>query len=551
MATRIAVGDAREKLRLIRDESINCCVTSPPYWLKRDYSAGPQEIGREPTIQEYIDSLLLVIDEVYRVLAPHGTFWLNLGDTYLTRNSSELPNKSLCLLPYRVAIAMADRGWIIRNVLVWWKPDCMPESVHDRFTVDYEPLFLCTKGPRYYFKRQVRPYSEKTLTRCKRFIENGEKFTPGRHKCDPGHPVQAPVRVLERISKNLIVPGRSVHSMHLDRANGNSRDVFNADGANMRCVQRISTAGYRGPHFAPFPEDLVSICIDAGCPPGGRVLDPFLGSGTTALVAERLGCDFIGIELNAEYAQQATERILKARAKRLGTKAKPLDEGDKGRVRLERGKVLPMDSAITMSRQWAMPSHETFTIKPIRELLSRYITTSDTVVDPFARNSTVATWTNDLNPQTSARYHMHAADFCNLLSRQGVVADVVLCDPPYSAHQAKLCYQSIGAHLSQREAQVLFAGVKDSLTALLRPNGIAISFGWNSCAFGCRRGYQILEILLVCHGRSHYDTIVVVEQKTSVAELRKPSKLEDAADRADSRGRGANGVRQRRDRTEA
>ncbi len=195
-----------------------------------------------------------------------------------------------------------------------------------------------------------------------------------------------------------------------------------------------------------------------------------------------------------------------------------------GRVRLteemERGKVLPNPDSpeVTMrlSRQWAMPSHETFTVKPIAELLRRYITASDTVVDPFARNSDLATWTNDLNPQTTAQYHMHAEDFCGMLSRQGVVADVVLCDPPYSAHQAKLCYQGIGSRLSQREAQVLFAGVKDSLNRLLRPNGIAISFGWNSSAFGLRRGFQTLEILLVCHGRSHNDTIVVVERKRSV-----------------------------------
>ncbi len=296
----------------------------------------------------------------------------------------------------------------------------------------------------------------------------------------------------------------------------------------------------------------MSICIDAGCPPGGRVLDPFLGSGTTALVAERLGCDFIGIELNAEYAQQATERILKARAKRLGHEGKAAGRRRQraGAPGARKGAADGFGNHHVATKGHAEP-RDFHDQADSGVAFGRYITTSDTVVDPFARNSTVATWTNDLNPQTSARYHMHAADFCNLLSRQGVVADVVLCDPPYSAHQAKLCYQSIGAHLSQREAQVLFAGVKDSLTALLRPNGIAISFGWNSCAFGCRRGYQILEILLVCHGRSHYDTIVVVEQKTSVAELRKPSKLEDAADRADSRGRGANGVRQRRDRTEA
>jgi site-specific DNA-methyltransferase (adenine-specific) len=331
MVTRIAIGDAREKLRLLGSESINCCATSPPYWMKRDYGAGSQEIGKEPTIQEYIDNLLQVIDEVHRVLMPHGTFWLNLGDTYATQagtsrggtyypetgtirnvtngdvliKSEELPHKSQCLIPYRVVIAMSERGWIVRNVIIWHKPDCMPESVEDRFTVDYEPVFFCTKNPRYYFKQQLRPYSEKTLKRCAKYIENGTA------------PV-APAKILERISKNLMVPGRTTHSMHIDRANGDGQDVFDPAGANMRSVWKISTAGYRGAHFAVFPERLVEVCIDAGCPPGGTVIDPFLGAGTVAVVAERMGRDCVGIELNPEFARQARERILTARAKGLG-----------------------------------------------------------------------------------------------------------------------------------------------------------------------------------------------------------------------------------------
>jgi site-specific DNA-methyltransferase (adenine-specific) len=295
MTTKIAVGDARQMLRLIRNESINSCVTSPPYWMLRDYHAGPTEIGREPTFQGYIDHLLQVIDEVHRVLLPHGTFWLNLGDTYITQAGTELPHKSLCLMPYRVAIAMEDRGWIVRNVVIWHKPDGMPESVQDRFTVDYEPVFFCAKNPNYYFKQQLRPYADKTLA---------------RHKVDPTCPTQAPAEPIERLAKNLIVPGRTTHGMHVARANGNDQDVFNPAGANMRCVWRISTAGYRGAHFAVFPERLVEICIEAGCPPGGTVLDPFLGSGTVAVVAERLGRTCYGIELNPEFAKQARERIL-------------------------------------------------------------------------------------------------------------------------------------------------------------------------------------------------------------------------------------------------
>lgn len=310
MTTRIAVGDATKKLKLFPKESINCVMTSPPYWKLRDYQAGAGEIGKEPTLQGYIDNLMGVIGEIYRILMPHGTFWLNLGDCYVGNeatsiNRSELPRKSLCLLPYRIAIAMLDRGWIIRNVIVWWKPDCMPENVEDRFTVDYEPVFLCTKNPQYYFKQQLQPYSDKTLKRCKSVVENGETFDPLRHKSDPNRPSQAPMRVLKRMAEsivnNLRVPGHTV------------QDVFNPAGANRRCVWRIPTACYRGAHFAVFPEKLVEICIDAGCPPGGSVLDPFLGAGTTAVIAERMGMNFYGIELNPDNAQHARERILAAR----------------------------------------------------------------------------------------------------------------------------------------------------------------------------------------------------------------------------------------------
>ena len=234
-------------------------------------------------------------------------------------DGEELARKSLCLLPYRVAIEMADRGWIVRNVLVWWKPNALPESVRDRFSTDFEPIFFCTKGPQYYFRQQLQPYSPTTLQRCKSFVENGESFNPAKHKFDPACPSQAPMsllgRVAPQIAKNLMVPGRATHSMHVHRANGHDREVFDPAGANMRSVWRISTAGYDGAHFAVMPERVVEICIDAGCPPGGSVLDAFLGSGTSGVVAERMRRDFYGIELNPGYARHAIERILAARAK--------------------------------------------------------------------------------------------------------------------------------------------------------------------------------------------------------------------------------------------
>lgn len=342
MSTTIAIGDARTRLKRLASESIHSCVTSPPFWMLRHYNAGPNEIGREPTIQQYVANLMQVIDEIHRILVPDGTFFLNLGDTYATQagtsrgtsypetgpirnvgngqllmKSKELPHKCLCLIPYRVAIEMENRGWIVRNLIIWHKLNGLPESVRDRFPVDFEPIFLCVKSPKYFFRQQFRPYSENTLDRCKRYIENGEAFDPTRHKVDPSRPTQAPSKLLERLAKNLRVPGRTAMGLHIARANGVGQDVFNPSGAKMRCVWQIPTANYRGSHFAVFPELLVERCIEAGCPPGGTVLDPFLGSGTVAVVAERLGRHCYGIDLNSEYAQQARERILAARLKKI------------------------------------------------------------------------------------------------------------------------------------------------------------------------------------------------------------------------------------------
>jgi hypothetical protein len=169
-----------------------------------------------------------------------------------------------------------------------------------------------------------------------------------------------------------------------------------------------------------------------------------------------------------------------------------------------------------ISRYWAMPNRDTFSIKPIAELLDRWIKPTDVVIDPFAKNATRGTWTNDLNPNTTAQYHMHAEQFCAMLAQSGVIANVVLFDPPYSPRQAKECYEGVGHRLSQRESRILFAAVKDALNGLLEVGGIAISCGWNSTGFGLLRSYERLETLLVCHGACHYDTIVVVERRCRV-----------------------------------
>jgi hypothetical protein len=188
-----------------------------------------------------------------------------------------------------------------------------------------------------------------------------------------------------------------------------------------------------------------------------------------------------------------------------------------------------MEVTMKVSRHWAMPNHNTFTIKPIAELLRRHIKDKDVVIDPFARDATLGTYTNDLNPVTKAQYHLPADEFCDLLLQQGVVADVGLFDPPYSTRQIKECYDGIGLRLSQRETQVQFAPVKDRLARLLRPGGIAISFGWNSTGFGKCRGFERLETMLVCHGSGHYDTIVCVDRKSVIAPTSKRRRCADGS----------------------
>lgn len=168
-----------------------------------------------------------------------------------------------------------------------------------------------------------------------------------------------------------------------------------------------------------------------------------------------------------------------------------------------------------MSRKWCMPSSDTFSMKPVKLLLERWIKSDYIIIDPFARNSTIATYSNDLNPETSAQYHMDAVDFCEMLKSKNIVADLVLVDPPYSNRQITECYQSIGKKATMQDTQnaSLYKRVRDSLDLILKIDGIAISFGWNSGGFGKKRGYLAEEIMIINHGSAHNDTIVTVERK--------------------------------------
>lgn len=299
-------------------------MTSPPYFALRDYGVEGQ-LGLEPNFHEYLEKLCAIFDEVKRVLKPKGTCWVNLADCYGSKtgaknggfnkrwhgkqynNDKQAPTdverparpktsiheKSLCLIPFRFAIEMVQRSWILRNVIIWQKPNCLPSSARDRFTVDFEYLFFFTKSPRYYFEPQREPHKFVTQRRVEAFRRRGERFDPSRHKCSEDS--QSPFRVLENIATRGLSPL----------------------GRNKRCVWAISTQAFHGPHFATFPEKLCETPIKAGCPVGGIVLDPFFGAGTTGLVAMKLNRRFVGIELNPEYIEMAKARIagaLKSRA---------------------------------------------------------------------------------------------------------------------------------------------------------------------------------------------------------------------------------------------
>lgn len=301
---KIICGDAVKVLKKFPDESIDCVVTSPPYFNLRDYDVKGQ-IGLEADFNEYLEKLISVFDEVKRVLKSAGTCWIVIGDTYGGSGSSNnlfrekkrkscLPNKpmnlsynqnryrkSLLQIPSRLSIAMIERGWILRNEIVWHKPNCQPSSAIDRFTVDFEKVFFFVKNRKYYFNQQFE--SLRNRERLTRPMFNSEK---------------------KQKYRNVDFSAINHKTFEKSRVKMLSRGV-----KNKRCVWTIGTANFSENHFAVYPPKLIETPILAGCPAGGIVLDPFLGSGTTAIVAKKLKREFIGIELKPEYVKLARNRL--------------------------------------------------------------------------------------------------------------------------------------------------------------------------------------------------------------------------------------------------
>lgn len=299
---RIITGDCRTALADMPADSVQCCVTSPPYFGLRDYGHDGQ-IGLEQTPEAFVAELVAVFREVRRVLRPDGTLWLNLGDSYTsggrkTRDDDPmhegarnvgfraetpagLKPKDLIGVPWMVAFALRADGWYLRQDIIWHKPNPMPESVQDRCTKAHEYVFLLSKGPRYFF--DVDAIREPSVTADRKGPRRSYK--PGSassHRMDGGH--EAMTGAFAGLP-------------------------LNPKGTNRRSVWTVSTQPYSGAHFATMPPGLAELCIKAGSRPGDLVIDPFGGAGTTGLVADRLQRDATLIEINPRYAEDARNRI--------------------------------------------------------------------------------------------------------------------------------------------------------------------------------------------------------------------------------------------------
>lgn len=272
----IICADAIEGLGKLPDNCISTIVTSPPYYMQRDYSH-PEQIGGEHSVNLYIEKIQRVFGECLRVLSNDGTLWLNLGDKYL--------NNRLLGIPWQVALALQNNGWILRSDIIWHKPNAMPSSVKNRPTTDHEYIFLFSKNDNYYYDADAIREPHVTFTDKSRM-----KGGRGHFGKRGGTPEQG---------KNRGNP--NLHNARWDQA-------FHPSGRNRRTVWEIPLSKFPEAHFAVFPERLVELCILAGSLPNSIVLDPFMGSGTTALVAQRLGRAYIGIDRNPAYCEMARKR---------------------------------------------------------------------------------------------------------------------------------------------------------------------------------------------------------------------------------------------------
>lgn len=278
------------------------------------------QLGLESTFEEYINKLCDIFDEGKRVLKKEGTCWINLGDTYsgikvgntetqknkkVSKNNSNfkkqkqtIPAKSLLNVPARFSIEMQNRGWILRNVIIWQKPNCMPQSVTDRFTVDFEYLFFFVQNKKYYFETQYEPYAPSSDVRYRQALRAGRSYNS-----------KEPYKKNTPYAGGKYKRGVGAVSSRGDDVDGLVVGGYNPNGRVHRSVWSIPTKPYSDAHFAVFPKKLIETPIKSGCPKEGIVLDPFMGSGTTAVTARELGRNYFGFEIKKDYIKLAEKRL--------------------------------------------------------------------------------------------------------------------------------------------------------------------------------------------------------------------------------------------------
>lgn len=311
---QIICGDCLEVMKDMPDNFIDCCITSPPYWGLRDYGVDGQ-IGLEKTPEEYVAKLVDIFREVKRVLRSDGTVWLNLGDSYygggwkgsqtdltgtkqgtnagtlagkdMTKDAPHpiIKTKDLVGIPWRVAFALQSDGWYLRQDIIWHKPNPMPESVADRCTKSHEYIFLLAKSAKYYYDNEA----------IKEDSVDEESYKGRRF----------------RGAKAIVAANARPNSSPNTLDYGNDAGAKSWPKRNKRDVWTVTVKPYKESHFATFPPDLILPCVLAGCPKDGLILDPFMGSGTTAEVAYKNGRNYIGIELNPEYCKLDRGEIAK------------------------------------------------------------------------------------------------------------------------------------------------------------------------------------------------------------------------------------------------